>query len=218
MNKPFDTTLTLPYDRLGGLAAGALLAGLLLYQVLPTPKAHAADAEPAAQPAAVEAAKLAVAKSEVPGALPPTAPTPPVPPKAKGGHSNDTPVKELMGMSIGFVAVVMGIGIGMLAIWTEHKKRITLMQLCHQERMAALEKGLELPPFPQEEAEAPEVPGSGLKGGLIWLALGIGLGLFLGFQEKPDIHPALSAIPVALGVAYLLYYAIVGRKLQPPAR
>jgi hypothetical protein len=44
----------------------------------------------------------------------------------------------------------------------------------------------------------------------------IGLCLFLGLREKPAFHPALSAIPIALGLAYLAYYAIAGRKLESP--
>jgi len=220
--------------RLGAVAAGAMLAGLLLHQVFATASANAADsgreaqtaqaaveqaraAEATAQAAAAGAAKLA----EDGGAGSGIPPAPPVPPAAPGGHAQRNggiPAKEIMALSIPIVAIVMGIGIGMLAIWTEHKRRVALMELCHKERMAALEKGLEPPPFPQEQSESVEAPKTGLKGGLIWLALGIGLGLFLGLQPKPEFHPALSAIPIALGLAYLIYYGIEGRKHSPTGK
>jgi hypothetical protein len=235
MKHSSDTKQTIQMKRLGAVAAGALLAGLLLHQVFALSQANAADAArevKAAQTALEEArqaqaaatnqaAQLAGANAGTPGVPPPAAPIPLAPPRGGGGHSNDTSMKDLMALSIPIVAIVMGIGIGMLAIWTEHKKRTRLLELCHQERMAALEKGLELPPFPLEHpepSEEPQAKSSGLKGGLIWLALGVGLGLFLGLQPKPDFHPALSAIPIALGLAYLAYYGIEGRKHSPSGK
>ena len=124
---------------------------------------------------------------------------------------------ELMGISIGFVAVVMGIGIGMLAIWCDYKKRHELIAACHQERLAALEKGLELPPFPPEPFSGggppkPFTPGGSLKAGLVWLAIGIGLAIFLSLQDRGRHHPSVSAIPIAIGVAYLIFYVVEGRK------
>ena len=53
-----------------------------------------------------------------------------------------------IGVFIPIVAIVMGIGIGMLAIWSEHKRKAQLLEQNHRERMQAIEKGLELPPLP----------------------------------------------------------------------
>ncbi len=106
-------------------------------------------------------------------------------------------------------AVVLGTGIPLLAIWCEFKKRQRLVEVCHQERMSALDKGIELPPFPSEPFRQSEESsdcggsGTGLKAGLIWLGIGLGAIFFL---EK------MAAIPIGIGVAYLLYYAIEGRK------
>ena len=146
-----------------------------------------------------------------------TSPSRPRKSREKTDHDRLT---ELMGISIGFVAVVMGIGIGMLAIWCDYKKRHELIAACHQERLAALEKGFELPPFPSElmscdTAAKPSVPRSGLMPGLMWLAVGIGLWLFLSPNNRGFFHPSVGAIPGAIGVAYLVYYVFEGRKRLP---
>ena len=49
---------------------------------------------------------------------------------------------------IPIVAIVLGIGIGMLAIWSEHRRKAQLLEQNHRERMHAIEKGVELPPLP----------------------------------------------------------------------
>ena len=80
--------------------------------------------------------------------------------------------------------------------------------------MAALEKGLELPPFPPNLVNDPEVPepsvpsepGNSLKTGLI--ILGIGFGTAFVFSWK------YSAIVIGIGAAYLVYYVIEGRKRE----
>jgi len=63
-------------------------------------------------------------------------------------------------------------------IWSltlRHKRQ----ELRHQERMAAIEKGAELPAEPSEMPPAPWSPRVYLLRGLIWLFTGIGLSIFL---------------------------------------
>ena len=50
---------------------------------------------------------------------------------------------------IPIIAIVLGIGIGMLAIYLSYRKRKELFALYHQERMAAIEKGIDCPPWPE---------------------------------------------------------------------
>ena len=52
---------------------------------------------------------------------------------------------DVIGVFIPIVAIVMGIGIGMLSVWTEHKRKAQLLDQYHRERIVALEKGLPLP-------------------------------------------------------------------------
>jgi len=54
----------------------------------------------------------------------------------------------IIAVFIPIVAIIMGIGIGMLAIWSEHKRKAQLLEQNHRERMHAIEKGIELPPLP----------------------------------------------------------------------
>lgn len=146
---------------------------------------------------------------------------------------------KLFGMTIGIVAVVMGCGIPMLAIWTEYAKQRDAMANWHKERMAALEKGLEAPPFPREflsdEARAFEwattgmtpgqaasynarCGGSGLTSGLVWLGIGAGTIILLHYQNIRGMHPAWSAIPFSIGAAYLLGYLLEGRAREKALR
>jgi hypothetical protein len=128
---------------------------------------------------------------------------------------------KLMGLTIGLVAVVLGIGIGILAVWAEYKKRHDLITLCHQERMAALEKGLDLPPLPRElltdmyhsdETSKPPSPHRGLKTGLMWLTTGIGTSIFLSLQQHAGIHPSIGLIPIGIGIVHLICYALERRR------
>jgi hypothetical protein len=101
--------------------------------------------------------------------------------------------------------------------WLRHQQRAML----HRERLAALDKGADLPPWPDE---APSRFDFGLDSvlllsGLIWLALGLG-GMAAAYvivaqpqiQRLPDVvppHIALIGLPVALvGVAHLIVYRI----------
>jgi hypothetical protein len=101
--------------------------------------------------------------------------------------------------------------------WLRHQQRAML----HRERLAALDKGADLPPWPDE---APSRFDFGLDSvlllsGLIWLAIGLG-GMAAAYiivaqpqiQRIPDAvppHIALIGLPVALvGIAHLIVYRI----------
>ncbi|HEV2436814.1 MAG TPA: DUF6249 domain-containing protein [Verrucomicrobiae bacterium] len=120
------------------------------------------------------------------------------------------------------VAIVMGIGIGMLAIFLNYLKRKEMFALYHQERMAAIDKGIDLPPLPEdffhEEVRTPRRSSHGtLLGGLIMLFIGLTLYVALHFTvPRTDTggDGALYAlIPTGVGVACLIYYFTVGRKI-----
>lgn len=99
--------------------------------------------------------------------------------------------------------------------WLRHQQRV----LVHRERLVALEKGVELPPWP-------DAPRSGLGGqgvlllsGLIWLALGIG-GMIAAYvivpqltiSDAPPPSIGLVGLPAALvGVAHLVVYGVQRR-------
>jgi hypothetical protein len=99
--------------------------------------------------------------------------------------------------------------------WLRHQQR----SMVHRERLAALDKGADLPPWPVESASRFDfgVDSLVLLSGLIFLAIGLG-GMFAAFvivshpnvQTLPEAVPpsiALIGLPVAfVGVAHLIVY------------
>lgn len=123
----------------------------------------------------------------------------------------------LVGMFIPIIAIVMGIGIGMLAIILQHRKRKEMFALYHQERMAALEKGVELPPMPEAffvEGEMPRrrSPHRRLLRGLVLTFVGITLFIALHFNQTESRVDLYALIPLGIGLAYLIFYFAVDRK------
>lgn len=120
----------------------------------------------------------------------------------------------IVAVAIPIVAIVMGIGIGMLTVFLNYRKEKEMFALYHQERMAAIEKGIDLPPLPEaffDQDRKPRSPHRGLAVGLVWLFIGLALLVALYFNDEGMV--ALYAlIPVGVGLAYLIYYFVVGRK------
>lgn len=101
--------------------------------------------------------------------------------------------------------------------WLRHQQR----NMVHRERLAALEKGADLPPWPDETPARFDfgVDSLLLLSGLIWLAIGLG-GMLAAFvivahpniQRIPEAVPpsiALIGLPVALvGIAHLIVYRV----------
>jgi hypothetical protein len=129
----------------------------------------------------------------------------------------------ILGVMIPIVAIVMGLGVGMLKVWTDYRKKREILQAHHAERMAAIEKGIDLPPLPpgfygSEQRSPDELPEQfqgrqiglqHLRSGLIWLLIGGAISLALHAQ---DPRAALwGAVPAAYGLAKLLFYFIANR-------
>lgn len=120
----------------------------------------------------------------------------------------------MLGIMIPIIAIVFGLSIPIVSMIVDYRKRRRLIELHHAERMAAIERGMELPPLPLEVlGQGRKRPQTSLLPGLIWLFVGIGLFLGLGSIVGDDVS-RLGAIPGGVGVAYLLYYAIEGRKRE----
>jgi hypothetical protein len=120
---------------------------------------------------------------------------------------------EHMALLIPIVTIVLGVGIAIVAIVTSHREKQKRAELRHRERMAAIEKGIELPLDPDPDAE-PKKSGSALKSGLISLFLGIVL--YIAIREVTGDDIALfGLIPAAIGVGTLISYFVEGRKKGP---
>jgi Domain of unknown function (DUF6249) len=94
-----------------------------------------------------------------------------------------------------------------LIVWivVSYRRGVHEVDCRHKERMAAIEKGGELPPEPPQAEQAAH--SRYLLRGLIWL--GVGLAITFGGHEWLD-HPFEGAgwIPVAVGAAYLIFYFV----------
>jgi len=118
---------------------------------------------------------------------------------------------------IPIIAIILGIAVAMLALFLNYQKRKQMFALYHQERMAAIEKGVELPPLPDalltEDGKPlqPYNPRRHLLKGLAWLFVGLGAGV--GLWATVDYTWALfSLVLIGIGLAHLIYYAVEGRK------
>jgi hypothetical protein len=104
--------------------------------------------------------------------------------------------------------------------WLRHQKRA----LIHRERLAAIEKGVDLPPLEVEQKRISwNVQRTLLLAGLIWLSVGICVFVTLSVviaspaNAKLEIPPGVQWIGLglaAIGVSHLLVYLAGKRKEQ----
>jgi Domain of unknown function (DUF6249) len=129
---------------------------------------------------------------------------------------------QVLVFMVPIIAIVMGLGIGMLNIYLNYRKRKEMFALYHQERMAAIEKGIELPPLPEdffhEDCKPSRIsPHRTLLSGLILTFIGltlyIALHVSVPHSESSGDPSSFALIPGGIGVACLIYYFTVGRKL-----
>ena len=128
----------------------------------------------------------------------------------------NTPATEIIAIMIPIVAIVMGVGIGMLTVFLDYRKKREMFALHHKERLAAIEKGMDVPPLPpeffQDPRRRPRSQSDYLRRGLIMLLLGVAITIAL-YSAAP--HDYLwGLLPIAIGVANLLYFYLESRK--PP--
>lgn len=101
-----------------------------------------------------------------------------------------------------------------------HHRRI----MVHRERLAAVEKGIELPPLVEHEVKRRSwnVQRLLLLAGLIWISVGVGASAVLRAivthpsEASRDVPPGIEWIgvaPVGIGLSHLIVYA-VGRKRE----
>jgi hypothetical protein len=129
-------------------------------------------------------------------------------------------MEETIAILIPIVGIVMGVSLAMISVITAHRRRAQALDQRHRERMAAIEKGIDLPMDagdPEAELErlkAARQPRFLLRGLVL---TGIGLALILAWSGPGgQLSNSAGWIVLAIGVAQLLYYAIEGRKLSAP--
>ncbi len=114
-----------------------------------------------------------------------------------------------------FIPIVLFISIAavlVFATWFRHRTQAGLQQTIR----AAMDKGVQLTPEIIESLGQPKArPDSDLRRGLVSVAIGVGCAAF-GFilGEEDAVRPllAISAFPFAVGIAYLIMWALDERR------
>jgi hypothetical protein len=124
-----------------------------------------------------------------------------------------------MGHSLGDALIVAALA-ALLGVYLyfKHVERRRRLEVVHQERLAAMEKGIPLPELPLDPTRAskPPDPRAPLIHGIVWAALGSGGILALRFGPWPN-GPALWPLPLPLlflGVGLMLYYALASERAR----
>jgi hypothetical protein len=128
---------------------------------------------------------------------------------------NGSELRHFFPFLVPIVAIVLGVGTGMLAIWLDYSRKRQMLELHHKERLAAIERGIEIPPLPAEffrlGSGREKTPTDDLRRGLIWLLVGVALTVALLLNRSAE-NAAWGLLPTAVGLAYLIYYAAASRR------
>jgi hypothetical protein len=116
---------------------------------------------------------------------------------------------EQMALMIPILGIVLGVTIAIIAIVSSHREKVKRVELRHRERLAAIEKGLELLPDTYADVE-PRKPAT-LRNGLSGLFIGVVLYFALRELIGPDVA-LFGLIPAAYGIATLIGYFVESRK------
>lgn len=118
---------------------------------------------------------------------------------------------------IPITAIFMGIGIAMLGLWLDYRKKSEIFALHHKERMAAIEKGMDVPPLPPELFQRGAYGRTSkdfLRRGLVWLLIGGSIILAMSLEGSRGAMYGL--IPAAIGLANLIFYFLQPRTPPEP--
>lgn len=125
-------------------------------------------------------------------------------------------VEGVLGVLTGMLTVVLSLGIAFWAIYWKYQKT----RLQYQERQLMIEKGLTPPPMLPETPKK-VTPEDSLRRGLVWLFLGVGLGLAYVVLSRPGVGgpPAWlagvgGAVVGFVGLGQLAYYFLARRGTQ----
>ena len=125
-----------------------------------------------------------------------------------------------MGHSVGDGIIVAALAAALVAyLYFRHVERQRRLDIVHQERLAAMDKGIPLPELPLDPPRVPRPPDprAPLIHGIVWLALGVGAILALRLTgSRPDVS-GLWALPlpvVLLGIGLILYYALASDRAR----
>jgi hypothetical protein len=123
--------------------------------------------------------------------------------------------EDVVAVFIPITAIFMSLLIPIVYSIMDYRRRRDIVEAHHRERLAAIERGMEIPPLPESfYLPFQRKRRSGLLAGLIWLFVGIGLFIALGAVAGEDVR-YFGLIPAGVGLAFLIYYFVEGRKEAP---
>jgi Domain of unknown function (DUF6249) len=122
--------------------------------------------------------------------------------------------EEVVAVFIPIVAIIMSLSIPIVFAIVDYRRKRDIVESNHKERMAAIERGMELPALPESfyQSIKPARRSSYLLPGLIWLFVGVGVFIALGAVAGDDVR-MFGLIPAGVGLALLIYHFVEGRKL-----
>ena len=124
---------------------------------------------------------------------------------------------DAVAVLIPVTAIVMSLLIPIVYAIVDYRRRRDIVEAHHKERLAAIERGMDIPALPEsfynpwQRNRRPRT----LLTGMIWFFVGIGLTIALGKVAGDDVM-YFGLIPTGVGLAFLIYYAIEGRKELGP--
>ena len=120
--------------------------------------------------------------------------------------------EEVVAVFIPIVAIFMSLLIPIVYQITDYRRRRDIVEAHHKERMAAIERGLEIPPLPESffsPLDRNKRPRH-LLTGMIWFFIGMALFVALGAVAGEEVQ-YFGLIPAGVGAAFLIYYFVEGR-------
>jgi hypothetical protein len=118
--------------------------------------------------------------------------------------------EDVVAVFIPIVAIIMSLSIPIVFAITDYRRRRDIVESFHKERMAAIERGMEVPPLPDNVFDSNKRPRH-LLTGMVWLFIGVGMMVFLGAITDESGVMFLGLIPGGIGLAYLIYYFVEGK-------
>ena len=122
--------------------------------------------------------------------------------------------ESVVALFIPITAIFMSLLIPIVLSIVDYRRRRDIVEAHHRERLAAIERGMEIAPLPESiytPMQRKRRPGWSLLAGLIWLFVGIGLFVALGAVADEGVR-YFALIPSGIGLAFLIYYFVEGRK------
>lgn len=118
-------------------------------------------------------------------------------------------LKQILPLLIPIVAIVGGLAVAIVSIALDYKKKSQWLEAHHRERLAAIERGTELPPLPagffgeRAPADAATRQARQVRWGLV-LALGGAAVALAQYLIGDHDSAAWALVPIAVGLALLL--------------